>query len=580
MGIAKVSRLIPLVAGFMAGAIFATATGTYLLVAHPRFVSKVVAHLPKIGLSSGTASASPTPELPLNGVLVRIDTMAPARPISPLIYGVSFADPAYVMLLGATVNRWGGNSASTFNWDNGHAWNSGRDWEFRNNNGGRNGNAVDTFIAQSLAAGAQPLITIPTIGWVAKNDDSNTKAVSVPSQGGPPSAPGSQAISGYDPTANRALTSVPSLPTKNGALASGPDPSATTVYQDEWVHYLTTKFGTGSKGVTYFAMDNEPDLWAWNHTDVHPVRTSYDEMLKQFTAYADAVKAVDPSSKILGPVVSGWTAYQYSGLDCGVDNYATHADRQAHGDTPLLEWWLQQVAAHDKKVGTRTLDYLDVHYYPQAPNVDSAHASDPATQAKRIRSVRSLYDPTYGDESWIAQPVDLIPMLRAWIAKAYPGTGISISEYNFGGEYDASGAVTLAEVLGVYGREGVSMANYWPYPPQNTPGSAAFRLYRNYDGHGATFGDLSVPVTSGSRQVAVFASRHSDTGEVDLIVANESLTQTATVSLQVTDAASYKAQQFVIHPGSAEISPEALDSLSAPLSLEPLSVRLIRLKKS
>lgn len=579
MGIIKTGRLLVLLAAFMAGAITASAAGAYLLVAHPRFVSKVARHLPHLDFSSGTATASPTPELPLDGVVVRIDTLAPARPISPLIYGVSFAQPSYVTLLGATANRWGGNSSSTFNWDNGHAWNAGRDWEFRNNNGGNSGNAVDNFITQSLAVGAQPVITIPTMGWVAKNDDNNTQSIGVPSQGGPPSVPGAQAIPGYDPSANRARTSVPSQPAKSGTFGSAPNPAAPIVYQDEWVHYLATKFGTGPHGVTYFAMDNEPDLWSTTHTDVHPVRTSYDEMLQQFTAYADAVKAADPSAKILGPCVSGWTAYQYSALDAGSDNYATHSDRQAHGDVPFLLWWLQQVALHDKALGKRTLDYLDVHYYPQAPQVSSGHASDPDTQAKRIRSVRSLYDPTYGDESWIAQPVDLIPMLKAWIAKTYPGTGISISEYNFGGEYDASGAVTLAEVLGVYGREGVSIANYWPYPPANTPGAAAFRLYRNFDGHGATFGDLSVPVHSASRQVAVFASRHSDTGEIDLIVANESLTQTATVQLQTTDSSSYKAQQFVIHPGSAVISPEALDSLSAPLSLEPLSVRLVRLTK-
>jgi hypothetical protein len=302
-------------------------------------------------------------------------------------------------------------------------------------------------------------------------------------------------------------------------------------------------------------------------------------MLTSFTTYADAVKAVDPSAKILGPSVSGWTAYQYSALDRGSDNFATHADRQAHGDTPFLAWWLSQVAKHDQATGTRSLDYLDVHYYPQAQNVSSAHASDPATQALRIRSVRSLYDPTYQDESWIAQPVALIPMLRDWINRNYPGTKISISEYNFGGEYDASGAVALAEVLGIYGRDGVGMANYWAYPPPNTPASAAFRLYRNFDGKGATFGDVSLPVVSPARQVAAFASRHSDTGEIDVVLANESLTQTANISLDMGVVAGYKASLFVIHPGSADIVPEAMTSSRAPLVLEPLSVQLVRLTK-
>jgi hypothetical protein len=508
---------------------------------------------------------------------VRVDTQARGSLISPLIYGVAFADPAYLKELGATVNRWGGNATSTFNWNMGDAANAGRDWEFRNVGG--SGNAADTSISQSLAAGAQTVMTIPTIGWVAKNSDNNTMSLGVPNQGGPPVAPGSQAIAGYDPAANRARTSVASLPAGKGPLAPGPNPSAPVVYQDAWVHYLATKFGTGAKGVTYFEMDNEPDLWWITHTDVRPVETGYDEMVKEFTSYADAVKAVDPSAKVLGPVVSGWTAYEYSALDRGSDNFATHADRRAHGDVPFLEWWLQQIAQHDRSLGKRTLDYLDVHYYPQGSNVASAHATDPATQALRIRSVRSLYDPTYSDESWIAQPVNLINRLKSWVAKSYPGTGIAITEYNFGGDFDASGAVAQAEVLGVFGREGVYMANYWTNPPRNSPAAAAFRLYRNYDGHGSTFGDVSLPVTSGARQVAAFASRHSDTGEIDLVLANESLTQTATVQLQLAGGA-YKAQQFVIHPGSSTITPEALDSTATTLSLEPLSVRLVRLTKS
>src|SRR5207244_13299853 len=128
--------------------------------------------------------------------------------------------------------------------------------------------------------------------------------------------------------------------------------------------------------------------------------------------------------------------------------------------------------------------YLDVHYYPQASGVDSP-ASDPATQQLRIRSTRSLDDPNYTDESWIGVPVNLIPRLKAWIADNYPGTKLAITEYRWGGEKDASGAVALAVVLGTFGRDGVDMASYWQSPPIASPAGAAFRLYRNYEGHGA-----------------------------------------------------------------------------------------------
>lgn len=563
-------NLLSLAAAFVAGAVTASGFGLYLVTAHPHFASRVVAKLQRsLDFSSGDSSSPPPAALPAD-VFVRVDVSGEATPISPLIYGVAFADPSFLKELGATVNRWGGNATSTFNWDAGNADNAGRDWQFRNQGG--SGNAADQFISQSLGAGAQPLMTIPTIGWVAKNADNNTMALGVPNQGGPPVAPGADAIAGYDPRGNRARTSVPSMPTGSGDVASGPNPSAPVVYQDAWVRYLTSKFGAGPAGVSYFEMDNEPDLWWISHTDVRPAEMGYQDMVNEFTSYADAVKSVDPQANVMGPVVSGWTGYQFSALDRGADNFATHADRMAHGNLPFLLWWLKQVAAHDRTAGKRTLDYLDVHYYPQAQNVVSAN-SDPTTQALRIRSVRSLYDPTYTDESWIGQPVQLIPMLKNWIAQAYPGTKIAISEYNFGGQTDASGAVALAEALGVFGRDGVGMASYWTNPPRNSPAAAAFALYRNYDGHGGHFGDLSIPVSSTARQVDAFASRHSDTGEVDVVLANESLTDSTTVTLQT--GGQYSAQQFVIHPGSGQITAETVDG--GTLNLEPLSVRLVRL---
>src|SRR5436190_370453 len=83
--------------------------------------------------------------------------------------------------------------------------------------------------------------------------------------------------------------------------------------------------------------------------------------------------------------------------------------------------WLDQVRKHDEQAGQRTLDVLDVHYYPQASGVFSA-ADDPQTRGLRLRSTRALWDPTYTDESWIGEPVRLIPRLREWVDRYYPGT--------------------------------------------------------------------------------------------------------------------------------------------------------------
>lgn len=557
----------PFVAGVLVGMLIAGIMGGWLEVAHPHFVSSVVSKL-RQPFSSGAAAPVPAP----GDVQVAVDDQATGYTISPLIYGVAFADTAVLQELGATVDRWGGNTSSRYNWVVGDAWSAARDWEFRNTSTDFSGAAADTFVTNAQSGGATPLLTVPMLGWVARNNDNQVQSVGVPDGGGPP-INASGAVAGYDPAHNRAVTSVPSFATKGAALSDPPDVNAPAVYQDEWIHHLVDTFGTG--GVRFFAMDNEPDLWSFTQTDVHPAEMSYQSMLDTFEQYSMAVKAQDPNAMVLGPDVSGWTGYMFSALDRGTDNFQTHADRAAHGNQEFLGWWLAQVAKQDAARGSRSLDLLDVHYYPQANNVFST-ASDPATQALRIRSVRSLWDPTYSDESWIGQPVMLIPRLKQWVAQSYPGTGIAITEYNWGGEKDASGAVALATVLGVYGREGVDLATYWTYPEPKSPVGAAFRLYRNFDGNGATFGDVELPVTSTSTGLAVFAARHSDRHEVDVMLINQSASGPASVHLQLKSGAIKSADEFRVQAGSGTIDHLTVDP-SGAVQVGPMSIVMVRI---
>jgi hypothetical protein len=558
----------------LAGATIVLAVaGASLLAGSPQLRARSLAQL--LDDLSGSAATQGDP----NGgetVLVRVDAGAAGRPISPYIYGVAGADPQTLRELGATLNRWGGNPSSRYNWVNGHAWNAGRDWQFRNvNYGSPTGSAADQFVSEAVSSGALPLLTVPMIGWVARDDRTDVRSLGVPAHGDSSIEPASGAIAGYDPAGNRQLTSVMSMPREPGSMVENPDPASSVVYQDEWIHHLVTQYASQPSAVSFLAMDNEPDLWSETHTDVHPARMSYDDMLKTFEDYSSAVKAQAPSAQVLGPDVSGWTSYWYSALDRGSDNFATHADRLAHGDQPFLAWWLAQVAREDKARGTRSLDLLDVHYYPQAPGVDSP-VHDPATQALRIRSTRSLYDSTYVDESWIQQPVMLIPRLKDWIARNYPGTGLAITEYRWGGEDDASGAVALAQALGIFGREGVDVANYWTFPKPSSPAGAAFRLFGNFDGRGSRFGDLSLPATSNQPDVSVFAAKNSKTSAIDLMLVNGSLVRDAAVTFDVSIAPG-AINLYQVTGGSGQIVERYVTSLRAPLDLPPGSVTLVQI---
>src|SRR5262249_3568715 len=148
--------------------------------------------------------------------------------------------------------------------------------------------------------------------------------------------------------------------------------------------------------------------------------------------------------------------------------------------------------------GHRLLDYFDEHYYPQADGVALSTAGDKATQALRLRSTRSLWDPTYKDESWISDmapgglAVDLIPRMQTWVNANDPGTKLAISEYKWGGLESMNGALAEADVLGIFARENVALACLWGAPAAGAPGEFAFRMLRNYDGAGGAFGNAWV----------------------------------------------------------------------------------------
>ncbi len=219
-------------------------------------------------------------------------------------------------------------------------------------------------------------------------------------------------------------------------------------------------------------------------------------------------------------------------LDTSVaDGCTAGPDQAAHGGVPLLEWWLAQGHAHEVTNGMRLADVLDVHYSPQSGGALNDDESA-AAAANRLRSVKSLYDLAYVDESWIGQPVRLIPRLRDMIATRAPGLGIAITEYNFGGDTGISSALAQAEALAVFGREGVELATRWVAPASGSKVQEAFRLYLGYDGAGARVDGTSVRATTAKvDSVGAYALEGAD-GRVFVLLFNKH-TAGETVALTV-----------------------------------------------
>jgi hypothetical protein len=451
---------------------------------------------------------------------VVVDCTAPGHRINPLIYGIAFSNlrelkEQHQWELGATARRWGGNASSRYNWKLGNVWNTANDWYFRNVIlGTRPDYTADSFLQANLQHGLQSALTVPLIGWVAKDATSTSfpRSLFGPQQKMDPDVP----------EAGNGLTS-------SGEALPSPAPTQTSVeappsFVNEWVRSLREKDKKRGRGVQMYILDNEPMLWNTTHRDVHPEPVSYDELLERTIAYGTAVRKADPDAVIAGPAEWGWTNYFNSAAD--VAPGGNKKDRKSHGNLPLLPWYLQQLREHEKQTGTRILDVVDVHFYPQGEGIgfEERGATDAETSARRIRSVRALWDPTYKDESWIDDTVELIPRLKRWIAEYYPKRGISIGEYNFGATTHMSGGLAQAEALGRFAEQGITSAFFFTYPPHRSPTFWAFRAFRNFDGKGGRFLDHYVPSRfdkeSDARAMSLFASRDEDGQHVVSVALN------------------------------------------------------------
>ena len=488
--------------------------------------------LDDITLQAITGPAPPPP--PSAGPDLSIDASEGRHPISDGIYGMNYADEQLAAELHLPVRRWGGNSTSRYNWQT-SMYNTGSDWYFENIPDGAaaaNGSASDRFVDQDRRTGTKTLMTVPLLGWTPKSDSPRAHPYAcgfrVAKYGAQQSTD-----SNWDPECGNGVL------TDGKTFVTGNDPSDTSTAVDPsfvtgWINHFTGKYGTAANGgVAYYDLDNEPMLWNSTHRDIHPQPTSYDEMRTATYNYAAAVKAADPSAKTLGPVLWGWCAYFYSAYD----NCTPGSDFSSHDNTFFVPWYLQQMKSYEQQHGARILDYLDLHYYPYSVSLSSAGNS--STQALRLRSTRSLWDPTYVDESWIPDigidggVVKLIPRMKYWVNTYYPGTRMAITEYNWGALESINGALAEADVLGIFGREGLDIGTIWGPPTSSQPGAFAFRIYRNYDGAGHGFGDISVQSTSSDQdKLAVYAAQRSTDNALTAVVINKTgSSQTSTLTL-------------------------------------------------
>ncbi len=470
--------------------------------------------------------------------------VAPERvvgPISPFVYGINSQQSGDAR---PSVRRMGGNRQTAYNWEL-NASNAGNDYQHSSddwpctNLGYKDcdvpGAQFIDFVAENQQRGEASLVTIPMVDYASADKRGSVKEAD--------KAPSKRWV--------RSFAKNPAGPSDKPDLTDG------KVFQDEFVRTLVKRFGPAKKGgVRFYSLDNEPALWPLTHPRVHPEHTTYKEMAERTEATASMITEIDPSAEVLGAVAFGWSEFM---------SLTSAPDEDKQYET-YLAYFLETAKKLEQKYHRRLVHVLDVHWYPEVRGQKRITEDDVShkTIDARLAAPRSLWDPTFREKSWIVdqwqKPIRLIPWLEELVEKHYPGTKISLTEYNYGTGDHVSGGLAQADVLGIFGREGLYLGDYWgngagvgPLPKYI---EAAFALYRNYDGKGGSFGDTAVFAQGDIEKASVYAATDTKRpGRLTIVVINKDQRHNyqAAIKLSAGKAACTSAEAYRFDASSPEI---------------------------
>jgi hypothetical protein len=488
----------------------------------------LVFQVDSIGFSDDLPPPPKFPPSPGYSAAATVHIDRPGHAIRDEIYGVCEMPADKVAQYSLPIVRWGGNRSSRFNWKI-NADSAGKDWFFKNG-GVRVADPADggwvQFLRKNHEAGATGYLTVPMLGFVAKDHESYAFSVKKYGQQQETEPDHADVGNGLAP-GGRPLTA----DWRDTSIAADPE------FIAEGVRLAVRHAKPGTR---YWVLDNEPMLWHETHRDVRRQPLGYEELWERTVQYAEAIKRADPHAKVAGFCSWGWTDLYYSAADEGGNGYRTRPDHQAHGNVPLAEWFIKKCGDYKRQHGKVLVDVFDFHWYPQAElNGRSPYQGtgpDPKFNQLRLRTTRDLWDPTYQQESWIrdanpGQATMVLRRVRAWIEKHNPEMEICLGEYNFGGADNISGALAQADVFGILARERADLAFIWTRPEGTQ--ELAWKLFRNYDGAGSRFGDKYVPCESSHGDLAVYAAKRAKDGATTIAVINKNLGSQCTLKLNV-----------------------------------------------
>lgn len=291
--------------------------------------------------------------------------------------------------------------------------------------------------------------------------------------------------------------------------------------------------------VQYWGIGNEPTLF----DDELKIRgESYDvqRFNQEWRAFAEAMKKVDPTIKLVGPE-SHQLSHDYSG---GSTNYSEENEK----------WFIEFLKANGDLV-----DIVSFHRYPFPRSSIGG-------------------SPTMEDLRQNAKEWDRIIIHARELIQAHTGRDLPIAITEFNSAYDKSvgteaspdshyNAIWMADVLGSMIKNGVFMANQWGFTAKGGYGglglvgqSEPYPSYYTYQMY-KKFGSELIYSSSDNEDISIYTARRED-GALTIMVINLSFEEQVK-TIRIADQASVTAEAWLFDPvhqventGSVQLSSE------------------------
>ncbi len=269
-------------------------------------------------------------------------------------------------------------------------------------------------------------------------------------------------------------------------------------------------------GVVYWSIGNEPNIYTALHQADYDYTTA--KLNQDWRPIAQAMKAVDPTIKLMGPELAGW----------GADAASTPKDSAG------LDWMAEFLKANGDLVDVVTVHNYPLFSKPGQPVTIQALRENTRHWVDQVQYLRTVVKQITGREMPLAYTEVNSDPGRIMYQTTSPD-----SFYN---------AIWYADVLGQMMTADVFMVNQWVLSQRDTglgllrgedvrPTFYVFPLYKN-------FGSERVHAASGVADVDVFAATRKD-GALTVMVINLMDTEQR-VRLQVKGLALSQAEVWLL----------------------------------